>query len=397
MKTQCPHCKAKINAPSEYKGKKVKCPKCKESFVCVESAETTIPAKLPNRPKEVAEKCENCGRTIGKLEHSYNYEGHTVCKDCKQRLEDLSSAAPKVKEKTVRTPWRTHPVAWAVLILFVLFLIGVFVGDSDDEDSSDSSRRVARTQPVERPKPATQKPIRKPRTRTKPIEIKPTISDITFEEIEQLFGIKSKLTTLQKKELFKDYKGKWVEWTGQVRSSSDSWGSLTMSFRHQLSTWTSDVTVYFSKSAKNALMHLEKDKRVTYQGKLDDYGELLGHTLKEGKIIEVHTVPLSVYQAKELPKPQRSHFEIIDFSWRRNKLGMVLCAGEVKNISSIPQGVELQATARDGNGGVVEVQEFWPASINNIPPGQTYPFTCYIGEQTNIKTVELRVIDTRQW
>ena len=87
MKTQCPHCKAKINAPSEYKGKKVKCPKCKESFVCVESAETTIPAKLSNRPKEVAEKCENCGRTIGKLEQTYVYEGDVVCQQCNGILQ----------------------------------------------------------------------------------------------------------------------------------------------------------------------------------------------------------------------------------------------------------------------------------------------------------------------
>ena len=397
MKTQCPKCKTQITTPDEYKNKRIKCTKCKADFICTEFLNEPVHPQETAITKEQIEICTNCGRRIEKLEHSYNYEGHTVCKDCKQRLEDLSSDAPKVKEKTVRTLWRTHPVAWVVLILFVLFLIGVFVGDSDDEGSSDSSRRVARTQPVERPKPATQKPIRKPRTRTKPIEIKPTISDITFEEIEQLFGIKSKLTTLQKKELFKDYKGKWVEWTGQVRSSSDSWGSLTMSFRHQLSTWTSDVTVYFPKSAKNALMQLEEDKWVTYQGKLDDYGELLGHTLKEGKIIEVHTVPLSVHQAKELPKPQRSHFEIIDFSWRRDKFGMVLCAGEVKNISSIPQGVKLQAIARDGNGRVVEVQEFWPASINNITPGQSYPFTYHISEQTDIKAVELRVIDASQW
>ena len=35
MRTQCPHCKGHFNAPDEYKGKKVKCPKCKEQFEVV--------------------------------------------------------------------------------------------------------------------------------------------------------------------------------------------------------------------------------------------------------------------------------------------------------------------------------------------------------------------------
>ncbi len=32
-------------------------------------------------------KCANCGRTIGKLEKSYVFEGQTVCGQCHQRLE----------------------------------------------------------------------------------------------------------------------------------------------------------------------------------------------------------------------------------------------------------------------------------------------------------------------
>lgn len=33
MKMQCPHCKAVFKAPDEYKGKKSKCPKCKQQFI----------------------------------------------------------------------------------------------------------------------------------------------------------------------------------------------------------------------------------------------------------------------------------------------------------------------------------------------------------------------------
>ena len=111
--------------------------------------------------------------------------------------------------------------------------------------------------------------------------------------------------------------------------------------------------------------------------------------------MDLHVPSISYHPVPEPPTPQSRHFEIIGASWRRDEFGTARCAGEVKNTSSISQGVELQVTARDGNGRVVAVDEFWPASIRNIPPGQTYPFTCSISERTDIKTVEIRVIDTR--
>lgn len=36
------------------------------------------------------ETCENCGRTIGKLEKSYVFEDHVVCCECHQRLKNQS-------------------------------------------------------------------------------------------------------------------------------------------------------------------------------------------------------------------------------------------------------------------------------------------------------------------
>lgn len=84
MKTQCPHCKAKFNVPDEYKGKKVKCLKCQESFICVEFETTTIPATTPKAPIEVTEKCKNCGRNIGELEKTYILNGNVVCTQCNE-------------------------------------------------------------------------------------------------------------------------------------------------------------------------------------------------------------------------------------------------------------------------------------------------------------------------
>lgn len=99
MKTQCPHCKAKINAPDEYKGKKLKCPKCKELFACVEPAVAATPAKRPKPAEEVSKKCENCGRTIGKLEQGYVYRGNVVCPECNEHLQRARNGGVRVQSR----------------------------------------------------------------------------------------------------------------------------------------------------------------------------------------------------------------------------------------------------------------------------------------------------------
>lgn len=50
METQCPHCKAKFNAPDEYIGKQAKCPKCKQAFI-IKSEEKSFENALPTSNK----------------------------------------------------------------------------------------------------------------------------------------------------------------------------------------------------------------------------------------------------------------------------------------------------------------------------------------------------------
>ena len=45
---------------------------------------TELDSKISSTPK--LKTCENCGRTIGKLEKSYVFEGQTVCSECHQKL-----------------------------------------------------------------------------------------------------------------------------------------------------------------------------------------------------------------------------------------------------------------------------------------------------------------------
>ena len=59
----------------------------------------------------VAEVCENCGRSVGKLEKIYLWEDHPVCSDCYARLRSDADAgkAPPVFEAIPSTPLPLTP------------------------------------------------------------------------------------------------------------------------------------------------------------------------------------------------------------------------------------------------------------------------------------------------
>ncbi|MDD5134262.1 MAG: hypothetical protein PHP01_02470 [Phycisphaerae bacterium] len=63
MKTQCPNCKAEFKVPEHYLGKKVKCLKCKNSFIIglpkLEPEQTPVPVPLNNLPPIPAKQKDN--------------------------------------------------------------------------------------------------------------------------------------------------------------------------------------------------------------------------------------------------------------------------------------------------------------------------------------------------
>lgn len=90
------------------------------------------------------------------------------------------------------------------------------------------------------------------------------------------------------------------------------------------------------------------------------------------------------------------NFEVLSFSyrWEGNYLYVV---GEVRNAGRSAAGVELQAVARDASGRLVDSVNFWPASINNVSPGERYGFRYPVTQQRNAVTVEVRVVSTYEW
>ena len=112
------------------------------------------------------------------------------------------------------------------------------------------------------------------------------ISDVTWEEIDKIYNLKSDFTELQKKEHWKNYKGEKVKWSGKVSSVGETFGTLTLQVKLNPSTLTSDVLVTLKESERQDAMRLSEGDPVTFIGILNDWGSLMPVTLDHGEIAE---------------------------------------------------------------------------------------------------------------
>jgi hypothetical protein len=111
------------------------------------------------------------------------------------------------------------------------------------------------------------------------------VSDIEWEEIDKIYNLKSDFTELQKKEHWKNYKGKKVRWTGTVSSVGETFGTLQLQVKLNPSTLTSDVLVSLKDTSRSDAIKLKEGDRVTFEGTFDDWGSLMPVTLDHGIII----------------------------------------------------------------------------------------------------------------
>ncbi len=90
------------------------------------------------------------------------------------------------------------------------------------------------------------------------------------------------------------------------------------------------------------------------------------------------------------------NFEIISINGRW-KYGTLYAYGEIKNIGNKALGVQIEVIARDNQDNLIDSQQFWPNSVNNINPGQSVGINYPITEDKRAKKVEAKIITTKSW
>lgn len=111
------------------------------------------------------------------------------------------------------------------------------------------------------------------------------IVNLSFDDMNRIFGKGSSVGKSEQKRLWKEYKGKYVTWTGNI--TYVAWGIMTgdiMGVRHPNGR---EVTVYLKKAYVTHVKRLHKGDLVTYRGRLDRKPRwMTGFKVKDAEIIQ---------------------------------------------------------------------------------------------------------------
>ena len=111
-----------------------------------------------------------------------------------------------------------------------------------------------------------------------------------FEELDALFGRQNRMTESQKDKLWKEYKNKYIRWTGKVVSRGKGrMSGLRMGIQH---TGGTDVELVFTNDKENLVLGTKKGDKITYTGQLSTRcGYILPYKLEDGNIESVLKEP----------------------------------------------------------------------------------------------------------
>jgi len=124
------------------------------------------------------------------------------------------------------------------------------------------------------------------------IETMDGLIKVPFEELDALFGRENRMPESLKDKLWKEYKNKYIRWTGEVVSRGKGRVSgLRMGIRHTEGT---DVELVFTNDKENMVLETKKGDKITYTGKLSTRcGYILPYKLEDGNIESVLKKPIA--------------------------------------------------------------------------------------------------------
>lgn len=221
------------------------------------------------------------------------------CSNCNQDTTQQSSFCPNCGASLQASGNRSKNWSNLKIVLLVLgVVIGscVFIGvlgmiqngvnpredaasiatDANTNAASSETRKAADSS-----NDAADAPTRS--TATEPSE--PEVSNVTWSEINRIYNLQSNATDAQKSALWDNYKGKVVEWEGEVADIKEGFFSgYTLHIKMNRETLTSDLMIDLDDSQKNKVLSLTKGSRIQFRGKLKTWGSILPITLEEGEI-----------------------------------------------------------------------------------------------------------------
>lgn len=185
------------------------------------------------------------------------------CPGCHEMVSRAAAACPKCGNPIKA---KTSPLAMGCGVLILLgFGFSVCVGSGLEAVSE------ARTKAKAEVKISKSKPVK--------------ISNLTFDELDEIYSLSSKRTDLQKDEYWKGYKGQRVQWSGEVTDISKGFlGGLSLQIKMKPSTFVSDLIIELRKDQESKALKISQGDTITFTGTLNRWGSIMPISLNDGVI-----------------------------------------------------------------------------------------------------------------
>lgn len=163
----------------------------------------------------------------------------------------------------------------AIVVLSILgFIILAVIGSTALDSVNNRAQQRQTNEPVQNADT----------TVVEPEQPKEEIVSTNFDDFSILCDTDA--TNLQKQDQFdKQFKDKYVQWTGTIQSISETFGSYTLQVKHCPDSFLSDIVVTLKDDQKDALLKYKEDDTITYKAKLTRLGDILGLSASDGEII----------------------------------------------------------------------------------------------------------------
>jgi len=106
-------------------------------------------------------------------------------------------------------------------------------------------------------------------------------------QLANKFSNRTTMTELQREEAWKAYEGKWVRWTATVNLiDRNAMGGLSLQFKCSTASLMLDGHAQFEADQQQALMRFSQGAQISFEGRLDDWGQFLGIGIEDAKVTQ---------------------------------------------------------------------------------------------------------------
>lgn len=211
-------------------------------------------------------------------------------------------------------------------------------------------------------------------------------NEVISDDFSTFYESYKNMTDVQKDEYFKENKGKYVQWTGEITEVK----SRYIDIKCDEKTFTFDVQCYINDSEKSKLSTLNKGDYITIKGKLQTRGGAIAPwNIDECEIIEVNPNNVDIQSSDQNTesKTKNKKYEIIgEITDTRNSVTIYINGTLKNNSGKEATYVQISFNLYDKDGNQIGTAF---DNINHLEKDGTWKFKAFGSDPDKVASYKL--------